>query len=189
MDLNFSFLVSFFALTWSLIWSWRREKKTVKMTLPAYHQRTFHRIECLFPRPGFCFSASFFTLLSCHSSVMLIVLFSFLVFQGFDHFLFFFFVDLLPSQLNIIPSLADAGATSSTNSTGSSLTTLSACLGWNFIVYQTKVIYCKLVSLVHDLQELIFDERGRMVLCKCVKAWLFIMRRPPVKNLIWCNFF
>ena len=88
MDLNFSFLVSFLALTWSLTWSWRREKKTVKLTLPAYHQRTFHRIECLFPRPGFCFSASFLTLLSCHSSVMLIVLFSFLVFQGFDHFLF-----------------------------------------------------------------------------------------------------
>ena len=104
------------------------------MTLPAYHKRTFRRIECLFPRPGFRFSASFFTLLSCHSSVMLIVLFSFLVFQGFDHFLFsvyfpsiLFFVDFLPSQLNIIPSLADAGATSSTNNTGTSLTTLK-CL-------------------------------------------------------------
>ena len=24
---------------------------------------------------------------------------------------------------------------------------------------------------------------------KCVKAWLFIIRRPPAKNWIWCNFF
>ena len=30
---------------------------------------------------------------------------------------------------------------------------------------------------------------GTVHFLKCVKAWLFIIRRPPAKNWIWCNYF
>ena len=45
------------------------------------------------------------------------------------------------------------------------------------------------VACVHCSRSIAAKRNSFWKLLKCVKAWLFIIRRPPAKNWIWCNLF
>ena len=153
-DFSLFFFVSFFALTWSLTSSWRREKKAEDdfAVLPfpsSFNKDTFFEVllsfsnlcsaaffEYLFPSPGLSFSTSFLlfsfsTARSCclrflalRSRFLSVSVFSVVPFCS----LFFSWTS---SGANIMASLTATGATSSTDTTGTLLTTLSSGLGWN----------------------------------------------------------